>query len=129
MDNVLASLFTLEFVVYCVIIFLAVSVIRYSLEWLAQFVFKFTSDRFDKAVTDFWKEIALPVLPMIVGGLFAYFVAEYPYPEIFTTSVTARVFFGIFTGLVSAHAYPRIKFYLKKLAPTKVDEAAEKISE
>jgi cytochrome bd-type quinol oxidase subunit 2 len=129
MDNVLASLFTIEFVVYCVIIFLAVSGLRHSLEWLANQFFKLTDDRIDTAIKDFWREILLPVLPMIVGGLFAFFVADYPYPQIFTTSVTARVFFGIFTGLVSAHAYPRIKFYLKKLAPSKIDETAEKISE
>lgn len=63
-----------------------------------------------------WNEVAVPVLPLLVGLLFCLFAKKFPYPAaIQVTSV--RILYGVGCGLVSGWIYARAKAFLKPTTP------------
>jgi len=52
-----------------------------------------------------WTEVFLPVAPPIIGVVIAYFATGYPYPEIFSKSTSAHLFFGLVCGFFSSKLY------------------------
>ncbi len=55
-----------------------------------------------------WKELILPVLPVLLGPTAAYLAKTYPYPG-GLTSGSARVAFGLVAGLLSGLVYRVLK--------------------
>lgn len=122
----LTGLFTLPFLVLCVIIGLIVAGFRWMVEKLAIEIAYVFPDKYEPWWVWFWREAILPVLPLAFGALIAFFVKDYPYPAPFDKSDSARLFIGIIAGLSSGFLYPRVMFYLKKFAPHKLNAEVKK---
>lgn len=58
-----------------------------------------------------WKELILPIFPVIVGALVSGFATSYPYPDGFD-STSGRTMFGLVAGLLSGLLYRVIKSLL-----------------
>lgn len=117
----LTGLFTLPFLVFCVIIGLIVAGFRWSVEKSATKIAHVFPDKYEPWWIWLWREAILPASPLVIGALIAYFVRDYPYPAPFDKSDSARLFLGVIAGLSSGFLYPRVMFYLKKFAPHKLD--------
>lgn len=127
MDQALAGLLTLPFLVLCIIISLIVKLFRWIVEAMARKVAYIFPDKWEPWWMWFWREKILPAAPLGVGGALGYFVEQYPWPEPFDKEIMGRVFLGIVAGLVSAFLYPRAMAYWKKFAPKKADAEVEKV--
>jgi len=51
-----------------------------------------------------WEDLILPLIPIPIGILMAYFAVAYPFP-IGISSVSSRLIFGAVSGLVSTVTY------------------------
>jgi len=58
-----------------------------------------------------WKELILPIFPVIMGAIISAFATSYPYPEGFD-STSGRTMFGLVAGLLSGLLYRVIKSLL-----------------
>lgn len=58
-----------------------------------------------------WKELILPIFPIIIGGTIAYLAKSYPFPTEFVQHV-GRTFFGMVSGMFSGLVYRIIKSLL-----------------
>jgi len=76
------------------------------------------------AVQFFWKawrasrlynDLLLHLMPIIMGGGVAAFALKYPWPEVLAVSLSARIFYGIFLGMICGLVYGRVR---KMLAVT-----------
>lgn len=59
-----------------------------------------------------WEAVALPVLPPVLGGIFALFTPELLQPSL--TTMHSQVVFGAVCGFLSTYAYMILKAVLKK---------------
>ena len=99
MDDFVNQFFTINVIVFSLVIWVIVWVQRKIVElW-------FTKITQYKA----WRELFLPVLPVVVGGLLAAVAKQYPYPELFAKNLSSRMFLGIVCGLFSGFVYNLIK--------------------
>jgi hypothetical protein len=129
MEGILASFFSVETVVFCIVIWLAVLVTRRVVQAAAKKIAKIFPDKWEPWWIEAWRHWMLPALPLVAGALMAFGIPAYPFPEVFAASATGRIFFGLVAGGASGYAYRFFKLYLKKLLPEKVQELEEKISE
>jgi hypothetical protein len=126
-EQSLLSLLTLPFMAFCVMIMLVTKGFKHITEFVAAKVSHVFPDKYEPWWVWFWKEVVLPGTPLVIGGLAAYFVVDYPYPDMFAQSEASRVVCGVMAGVVSGWIYPRVMFYYKKFGPSKVDTEASKI--
>lgn len=130
MENVLTDLFSLQTLIFIVIVYLATGTFRKVVEkGLAPRVAKFFPDKWEPWWIDLWEEWVLLAAPSIIGGLIAFFVESYPYPEIFAESKSGTVFFGIVAGLICNNTYKFLKKKIQQLMPQRVKEEEEKLTE
>lgn len=120
MEQALFSLFTTSFLVFALVVALAVSVIRNVIEAIFRKLQFVIPDKTEDMLKDFWREWVLRALPVVVGGLLAFFVAQYPFPAEFAASGSGRVFFGMIAGLFSSTVYSFTKFHVKKYLPDNI---------
>ena len=99
MDNVIQEFLSMSTLVLCLLIGVFVLIERKAVEYF------WKSNKSNR----FWTELGLPSLPLLTGGLIGLFAAKYPYPELFSHSVSGRVFFSMVCGLLSAHVYRVVK--------------------
>jgi Na+/H+-dicarboxylate symporter len=118
----LSSLFTLPMFVLCIVIGIIVAGFRKVMEKFAQKINYILPDKYEPLGNWFWREIILPGAPLVVGASIAFFIKDYPFPEPFAASVSAKVFVGILVGLVSGWLYPRVIFYLKAFSKAPQDK-------
>lgn len=59
-----------------------------------------------------WEAVALPVLPPVLGGIFALFTPELLQPSL--TTMHSQVVFGAVCGFLSTYAYMILKAVVKK---------------
>lgn len=59
----------------------------------------------------FWRDVFLPVLPIIIGGLFGYLIKSFPYPAVINDS-SSRMLFGLVAGMFSGVIYRMIKKFI-----------------
>lgn len=62
---------------------------------------------FGTTINRFWRELILPVMPIVVGAL-AGLIPSYPYPALFV-STYSHILFGIFCGLICGLVYRLMK--------------------
>jgi hypothetical protein len=129
MEGILASFFSVETLVFCIVIWLAVLVLRRVVQAAAKKIAKIFPDKWEPWWVEAWREWILPALPIVLGGLAAFGIPAYPFPEAFAASGAGRTFFGLVAGGASGYAYRFFKFYLKKFLPGQVQEIEEKLSE
>ncbi len=66
--------------------------------------------------TFLWRELALPIGPILVGALFALLASKYPWPTLVVGSLSAKILYGSVCGICSGWIYGRFRAYLKALA-------------
>lgn len=59
-----------------------------------------------------WEAVVLPVLPPVLGGIFALFTPELLQPSL--TTMHSQVVFGAVCGFLSTYAYMILKAVVKK---------------
>lgn len=128
-DQVLDGFFSIQAVVFAVVIWLEVLLLRKLVEVSAKKVAPIFPDKWEPWWVELWREWILPGAPIVLGGLTAGLVTQYPLPEVFANSAAGRVFCGLALGLASGYVYPRVLYYYRKFLPKKVDEQVEQITD
>lgn len=119
MEAILAILFSPQTIVFCLAIYLAVLVCRRLVEFIARKTAKLIPDKWESVWIYAWSDLILPAAPVILGGVVAFFVKQYPYPEVVAGSDLARVSFGLVAGFSSAYVYRAFKVLLEKFLSQK----------
>lgn len=129
MENALTNLFSLVFFVFAFGINIVVIALRTGFEAIFKKLKFIKSVKLKNTFYDLWNELILPIAPIVIGALLAYFIKDYPYPAEFAVSSSGRIFFGLIAGFFSSSVYKFAKFYVKKYIPTeiktKVDDLAK----
>jgi uncharacterized membrane protein len=107
MDAAIQTLLSWQFLMFCLAIAAMTFVFRKFIEY---FIHKYM-----KNCHKFWSEVALPTIPVLLGGLIGFFVKEYPFPSDIQTA-SGRVFFGLVAGMFSGLVYRLAKSYLNKMS-------------
>lgn len=124
-SQAIGSFLTPAFWVFCIVISLFVLSFRWIIEKIAKKIEKLIPKKYSKFERWWkwaWREAILPASPIIFGGLLAYFVADYPYPDPFAGSKMARLFIGMVAGLASGFLYPRVMYYLNRIKENKENQ-------
>lgn len=101
MENLIMQLTSfLPSMVFCVVVWFVVMLIRKLLDYFFPNVRQ----------TRFWKKVVLQSFPVIMGGLLAFIVPMYPFPEYFMNNHVVHTFFGMFLGYISGHVYSAVKY-------------------
>ena len=108
MDAAFSAFLSWNFILYCLGVSAITFVVRTITEYFAQ-KFKFMASFIAGA---FWTELVLPLIPLVNGGIIAYFATGYPYP-LGINSVSGRVLFGIVGGMLSGLVFRVLKGLLK----------------
>ncbi len=106
MDPVLGMLLSWQFIVFGLAIAALLFVIRNFIEFSLKNWFKVGAK--NKKI---WHDLILPILPVLLGGLFGFLFKTYPYPNQLSSS-SSRVIFGLVAGLMSGLLYRVIKSLL-----------------
>lgn len=61
-----------------------------------------------------WRELLLPILPVVIGASLAAAITSFPYPEVFAKSLVMRVIYGTLAGFFSTWAYRIIKTLVQR---------------
>jgi len=128
MEGVLTQFLSIQTIIFIIIVNLAVMVFRKLVETGAPKIAKIFPDKYEGWWVAFWKQWVLRATPAIMGGLIAFLVTGYPYPEMFAEFVAGRVFFGIVAGLCANSTYKFFMYYMKKLIPKRIEEEKAKVS-
>ena len=118
MDPILQVLLSWQFVLFGLAVAFIVYVLRLIVEYIAGAV------KVDLSASKFWNDLVLPILPIVLGVLGAWFVTSFPYPG-FTPDAHGvvargdRLIFGLVAGGFSTMMYRVIKALLyQKLVDT-----------
>jgi hypothetical protein len=117
-SQIFSGLMTPSFWVLVAIIGLLVSGLRWVIENTAKKIAYIFPDKYEAWWQWAWRECVLPAAPIIVGGLIGFFISAYPYPDPFGSTDAARTFLGLFAGLITNVAYPRIMYYVRNIMKT-----------
>jgi len=108
MDNVIQAILGWQIVLFGLGITAITSIAKKNLEFFLD------KDWVPASKTSrFWKEVFLPLLPVLLGPGIAYLSTSYPYPEDLKIT-SGRVFFGLVAGLLSGLFFRVIKGTLAK---------------
>lgn len=131
MESTILSIFSASVLLYAVVVAILILIIRRSVEAFFKKAFAAISftDKYEDKIIFIWKEWVLRVLPMVVGGLLAYFLSSYPFPEEFAASDSGRTILGIIAGLFSSQVYGFVKVHVEKYLPKNIKEKVEQLEE
>lgn len=102
MDNALTQLFSWQFILFSLGVFVVTWVVRTIVEFI-----------FPKADGNrFWEKLCLPLMPVVTGSLIGYFATTYAYPAGLATT-SGRLLLGSVAGLFSSSIYQVAKGMLK----------------
>jgi hydrogenase-4 membrane subunit HyfE len=102
MDTVLQALLSWQFVLFC----LAVSAIVFVVRKFAEYAMENWAAAAKES--KLWRELILPILPIVLGTACAFLAKKYPYPDGLNTG-SARIAFGLVAGLLSGLVYKVVK--------------------
>ncbi len=129
MDGVISQFLSMQTLIFIVIVYIAVATFRRVIESLAVKIAPIFPDKYEPWWVDLWDEWILLAAPSVIGGLIAYFIDSYPYPEIFSESTPGRVFFGMVAGLICNNTYKFLKKKINQLMPKRVEEEEKKLTD
>lgn len=127
MEAVLTDFLSIQTIIFVIIIHLAVVIFRKVVEYIAPKIAYIFPDKWEAWWVELWREWILLAAPSVLGGLIAFFVTGYPFPEVFAGSASGRIFFGVVGGLCANNTYKFFTYYIKKLLPKRVQEEKAKI--
>lgn len=106
MDNVLQALLSWQFVFFA----LAIAAMTFVLKKVVEFAIDNKSIPTGGMTKEnrFWKELVLPISPVVMGAGAGFLAKMYPFPE-GIESASARLAFGMVAGLLSGLLYRIIK--------------------
>jgi len=113
MDSVFLAIFSWQFLLFCLAIAAVTFVIRKVVEYFILDNPKLPGNKASKL----WRELLLPIGPVVGGALAGLVAVKYPYPE-GISSVSGRVVFGLVAGLLSGLVYRVLSGMLKKTTET-----------
>jgi len=102
MDTMFQALLSWQFLLFCLAIAAVLFVIRKIFEYVM------ANYKIDAKNSKLWRELILPILPVVLGSTAAFLAKQYPYPG-GLTSGSARVAFGLVAGLLSGLFYRVLK--------------------
>ena len=108
MDTAFSAFLSWNFILYCLGVSTITYVVRTITEYFAQ-KFKFMATFI---ASPFWTELFLPLMPLINGGVIAYFATGYPYPY-GISALSGRIVFGVVGGMLSGLIFRVLKGLLK----------------
>jgi hypothetical protein len=129
MDNALTNFLSAQTVIFAIVVWFITVGFRFVIESISIRIAYIFPDKYESYWVDLWKEWILPVLPIFIGGLLAYFISGYPYPSVFAKTITARVFFGLVAGGAAGYAYRFFKYKLDQLLPKRIKEIQDNFSD
>lgn len=106
MDNVLQALLNWQFVFFA----LAIAAMTFVVKTVIEFAIdnpNIPTGNMNKE-SRFWREVFLPISPVLIGAIAGFCVQVYPFPE-GIESASARVMFGMVAGLLSGLLFRIIK--------------------
>jgi len=109
MDTMLAALLSWQFLIYCLAIAAIIFVIRKVVEYVLDNP-KIPTGKMNKK-SKLWRDLILPILPVVMGPLSTLIATQYPYPEGLST-VSGRLAFGLVAGLLSGLVYRLVSAFL-----------------
>ena len=98
MDTILDTILSWQFIIFGVAVSAVMFVIRTIVEYIMSACKMAVKD------SKLWNELFLPILPVIIGTVGAFFFKTYPYPDGLTTNGD-RIIFGLVAGLLSTLIY------------------------
>jgi len=102
MDSALEALFSWQFVLFCIAVSAVTFVVRNVVDYVLQ---KYNMSPKENHL---WANLILPILPVVLGLLGAFFAKQYPYPlEI--SSASGRLAFGLCAGLLAGFVWRWVK--------------------
>ena len=108
MDAVFYALFSWQFLLFCLGIAAVTFVIRKIVEYFILDNPNLPGNRASKL----WRELLLPIGPVVGGALLGLIASKYPFPE-GINSASGRVIFGLVAGLLSGLVYRVLTGMLK----------------
>lgn len=133
MDTMLQALLSWQFLLFC----LAIAAITFVVRKIAEYALdnpKIPTGKMTKT-SRLWKELILPILPVLMGPFAGFLAKQYPYPEGLQT-VSGRLIFGLVAGLLSGLVYRVINSFLtsklsivEQSGDTDADSLAAKVRE
>lgn len=106
MDNVLQALLSWQFVFFA----LAIAAMTFVVKKVVEFAIDSPNIPTGNATKEsrFWREVVLPISPVLIGAVAGFFADMYPFPE-GIESTSARIMFGMVAGLLSGLLFRVIK--------------------
>ncbi len=115
MDTALQALLSYQFILFC----LGLAAITYVLRLVVQFFVLDNPKLPGTRASALWKELLLPIAPVVNGALLGWLVKTSLYPEV-VTGTAGRVFFGLVAGLLSGLVYRVVWGMIKSKLPSGV---------
>ncbi len=110
MDNALTALFSIQFILF--------GLMLASLTWIGRKIIEYLIKNKTLQPVNIWNDLVLPVAPIILGALIGLIATKYPYPS-GVSVVSGRVAFGLAAGLISSLLYRLIKSFIKsRISPS-----------
>ena len=106
MDTVLQALLSWQFVLFA----LAIAALTFVIRKVVEYALDNPSIPTGKMTKEdrLWKELLLPILPVVLGAAAGFLAKKYPFPD-GLTNPSARLAFGLVAGLLSGLVYRVIK--------------------
>lgn len=122
MDSALQALLSWQFVLFCI----AVSAVTFMVRNIVDYILQ--NYNVSPKENHLWSNLILPILPVVLGTLGAFFAQQYPYPlEI--SSASGRLAFGLCAGLLSGFVWRWVKAAIgdkiSSLTKSKIEEQNE----
>jgi hypothetical protein len=128
MEQSFLSIFTTSVLIFSFVIAIIVLIFRNIIETIIKKMSFIIPDKLENHIVFFWREWVLRGLPLIVGGLLAYLLKDYPFPEEFASSDSARTFVGIIAGLASSKIYGFAKKAIEQYIPDSIKNKLNNIN-
>lgn len=107
MDPILSVLLSWQFILFGLAIAAIMYVVRIVVEYFIQLA------KGDPKTSKLWNNLFLPILPVVIGSVFALKIKTFPYPEGLVTAGD-RFIFGLVAGLLSTLLYRVVKSMISK---------------
>lgn len=123
-DTVFKAIISWQFILFCLGIAAITFVFKKGVEFFVLDNPKMPGTRTSK----FWRDLILPIFPIVSGSLVGLFAPQYPFPE-YLHATSGRVIFGLVAGMLSSTIYRMMTAFLKsKLGVSDVEDATSTAS-